>query len=219
MSSFSLQSVKRTLTGRKTDELRAEGQVPAVVYGSGVEPTMITVDRNQFVKVYREAGESSLIELSIDSASSLHVLIQDFQLDPIRDEVIHIDFRSVDMTQEIEAEVALEFVGEAMAVKALGGTFVAQKDAVLVRCLPSKLVHHISVDVSALNTFDDVIRVEDLSIPEGMTIVDDAQTTVAAVQAPRSEEEVAALDSAVEMDVQAVEVEKKAKEDSAEAAA
>lgn len=218
MSTFTLAADVRTLVGRKTSKLREEGKVPAVVYGSGTEPKMITVDRNQFVKTYKDAGESTIVELAVNGGSPLHVLIQDFQLDALRDEVTHIDFRSVDMTKEIEAEVELEFVGESMAVKALGGTFVPSKDSVLVKCLPSKLVRKLTIDISILKSFDDVIRISDITIPEGMTIEDDANTTLAAVQAPRSEEEMADLDKALELDVTAVEVEKKAKED-ADAAA
>lgn len=218
MSTFTLPANLRTAKGRKTNALRAEGNVPAVVYGSGTEPKMLTVDRVQFVKTYKDAGESSIIELAIDGASPLHVLIQDFQLDPLRDEVTHIDFRSVDMSKEIEAEVELEFVGESMAVKALGGTFVPSKDSVLVRCLPSKLVRKLSIDISILKSFDDVIRISDIALPDGMTIEDDGNTTLAAVQAPRSEEEMAELDKTVELDVAAVEVEKKSKEDAEVAA-
>lgn len=217
MSTFTLAAENRTLVGRKTLKLREEGKVPAVVYGSGTEPKMITVDRNQFVKTYKDAGESSIVELAVAGGSPLHVLIQDFQLDALRDEVTHIDFRSVDMTKEIDAEVELEFVGESMAVKALGGTFVPSKDSVAVKCLPSKLVRKIEVDISLLKSFDDVIRISDIVVPDGMMIDEDPNTTLAAVQAPRSEEEMADLDKAVELDVSAVEVEKKAKED-AEAA-
>lgn len=217
MSTFTLAADNRTLVGRKTLKLREEGKVPAVVYGSGTEPKMITVDRNQFVKTYKDAGESSIVELAIAGGSPLHVLIQDFQLDALRDEVTHIDFRSVDMTKEIEAEVELEFVGESMAVKALGGTFVPFKDSVAVKCLPSKLVRKIEIDISMLKTFDDVIRISDIMVPDGMMIDEDPNTTLAAVQAPRSEEEMADLDKAVELDVTAVEVEKKTKEDEAAA--
>jgi len=218
MSVFTLGATLRSEIGRKTNALRAEGKVPAIVYGSGTEPIMLTLDRNQFVKTYKDAGESSIIELAVDGATALHVLIQDYQLDPLRGEVTHIDFRSVDMTKEIEAEVELIFVGESLAVKALGGTFVSMKDSVAVRCLPTKLVRNIEIDISVLKTFDDIIRVEDISVPEGMIIDEDSQETLAAVQAPRSEEEMAELDKVVEVDVNAVEVDKKVKEGEAEAA-
>lgn len=216
---MTLEAKNRTITGRKTSTIRAEGGVPAIVYGVGTEPQMIVIDRNQFVKTYKEAGESSVVELVIDAKTALHVLIQDLQLDPLRDEVIHVDFRSIDMNKMIDAVVELIFTGESMAVKALGGTFVPARDSVTVRCLPSKLVRNIAIDISSLKTFEDSIRVSDLPAMEGVEFVDDAQLTLAAVQAPRSEAEMDDLNKSVVLDVTAVAVEKKAKEDAAAGAA
>lgn len=216
MTHISLQAMNRTLKGYKNFLLREQNQIPAVVYGTNISPTMISVDRNQFIKVYKEAGESSLVELSIDGKDAMHVLIQDYQKDPVRNEVIHIDFRSVDMNVMIETSVALQFIGESSAVKVLNGTFVSHRDEVQVKCLPSKLVKNIEIDISSIKTFDDNIRIQDISVPEGMQIMDDSDTVIASVSAPRSEEELAALDKAVELDVNAVKVDKKEKVDEEE---
>lgn len=215
MNILTLSAKARTEVGRKTNRLRAQGLVPAVVYGADTEPQAITIDRNQFAKMYKAAGESSIVELVIDEKNALHVLIHDYQTDPLRDEVTHVDFQSVDMKKEIEAEIQLKVVGEAAAVKALGGTLVMSLDEVKVKCLPSKLVRDIEVDISKLATFEDAIRLSDLVIPEGVVILDDLHLTVASVTAPRSEEEIKALSEAVVEDVTAVAVEKK-KEDAAE---
>lgn len=212
MADHILEAKTRTEKGRKTYVLRAAGAVPAIVYGAGIQPQTLTVDRNQFVKMYQEAGESSIVELKIDGASPLHVLIQDYQIDPLRNEFTHIDFRSIDMNKEIETEVELEFIGESAAVKALGGTFIPSLESVEIRALPSKLVRSIKVDISSLATFEDSIRVSDLQIPEGVTILTDGGLSVASVEPPRSEEEMKALDEAVEMDVSAVEMAEKKEE-------
>ncbi len=196
MSEITLQAQTRTEKGRKTNVIRAEGLVPAVVYGDGTDPQSISVNRQEFIKVYRTAGESSIIELSVADAKPLHVLIHDYDLDPLRDEVIHIDFRSVDMNKPIEAVVTLEFVGEAAAVKALGGTLMNSRETVLVRALPSKLVRSINVDLTQLATFDDVIRLVNLDLPEGMEIVGDTNLTIVSVSKPRTVAEMAALDEA-----------------------
>jgi large subunit ribosomal protein L25 len=216
MNTLTLQAQARTQKGRKTNTLRAQGLVPAVVYGADTQPQSIVIDRNQFAKMYKAAGESSLVELVIDGKQALHVLIHDYQIEPLRDEVTHVDFQSVDMTKEIEAEIELAFVGEAPAVKALGGTLVASLDEVKVKCLPAKLVRSIEVDISTLATFDDVIRLSDLVMPEGVKIIDDLHLSVASVDAPRSEEELKALNEAVVEDVSAVAVEKKKEEEPAE---
>ena len=204
MSEITLQAQTRTQKGRKTNVIRAEGLVPAVVYGAGTDPQSITVDRQQFIKVYRTAGESSIIDLSVADAKPLHVLIHDYDLDPLRDEVIHIDFRSVDMDKEIEAVVTLEFVGESAAVKTLGGTLMTSRENVLVRALPSKLVRSVDVDLSQLETFDDVIRLSNLSLPEGMEIVGDTNLTIISVSKPRTQAEMEALDE-VESEAPAAE--------------
>lgn len=216
MNQHFLEAATRPQRGRKTNVLRAEGSVPAVVYGVGTEPRSIAVDHNQFIKTYQAAGESSVVELKIDNKDPLHVLIQDFELDPIRNEVIHIDFRSIDMNKEIEAEVDLEFVGDAPAVKSLGGTLITSRESVKIRCLPSKLMRSIQVDLGKFQTFDDVIRVGDLPVPDGVTILEAPNLSIAVVAPPRSEEEMKALDAAVEEDVSAVEVAKEKKEVEAE---
>ncbi|PJA45679.1 50S ribosomal protein L25 [Candidatus Uhrbacteria bacterium CG_4_9_14_3_um_filter_50_9] len=205
MSINTLQASTRELTGRKTNALRAEGKVPAVVYGTDTEPQNIVVDRNTFIKMYKTAGESSIVELEVDGKISLHVLIQDYQQDALTDDVTHIDFRSIDMNKVIDAVVDLVLVGESAAVKALGGTLVHSRDSVTIHCLPSQLVRDFKVDLSKLVTFDDVFRISDLDVPEGVTVVDDANLTIAVVTPPRTEAEMAALEDAVEENIGAVE--------------
>jgi large subunit ribosomal protein L25 len=212
MATFTLAAKPRELTGRKTRHLREEGIVPAVVYGAGTDPQSVSVDRNEFVRLYKQAGESSVIGLTVDGGKELNVLIHDFQRDPLTGFVTHIDFLTVDMSKPIEADVALEFVGESMAVKSSGGTLVKSMDHLAVKALPSALVSSIEVDLTALATLDDVIRVSDLTLPQGIEAMDDAEQVIATVSAPRSQEEVEALDKAVEGDVSAVEVEGKKKE-------
>ena len=207
-----LEAKIRSEKGRKTAALRAVGSVPAVVYGVDTKPQMITVDRNQFLKMYQAAGESSIVELKIDQGEALHVLIQDYQTDPMRSEISHVDFRSIDMNKEIETEVDLEFVEQAPAVKVLGGILVTSRESVAIRCLPSHFVRSISVDLSKLVTFDDVIRVSDLLVGEGIQIMEDPGLSIAVVMPPRSDAELEALNSAVEENVTAVEVEKKKEE-------
>lgn len=220
MEAIVLNAATRSLVGRKTAALRSEGVIPAVVYGAGVpEPLSIELNRNEFVRLYKTAGESTLLALTVDG-KAINVLIQDLQVDPLRDEISHVDFRAVDMTKMVEAEVNLRFVGESMAMKSLGGTLVHPMETLRVRALPSKLISHIDVDISKLATFEDAILVKDLPLPEGMEAVDDLEQTVALVDAPRSDEEMAALNTAVEIDVTQVEkVEAKKKADEEAAAA
>ncbi len=208
-----LEAKSRTLRGRKLYLLRSEGQVPAVVYGSNTEPRSIAVDQKALWQTFHKVGESALIDLSIDGGAPLKVLIQEIQYHPLRDDMIHADFRSVDVSQEITAEVKLHFIGESMAVKGLGGVFVHPKDTIEVRALPQNLVAAIEVDITNLKTFDDAIQIADIIFPPGVVPVDPLETTIAVVAPPRSEEELADLNKAVEADVNTVEVVKKEKKE------
>lgn len=214
MQHATLSALKREVTGRSTDALRAAGSVPAVMYGFGTEPTNITVDRNAFVKVYAQAGESTVVELTIDGITH-PVLIAEVQRHPLTDFFSHVDFRRVDPTRKIEANIRIVLVGESAAVKVGGGTLIQSLEELEVFALPDKLVSELEVDISSLKTFDDVLHVSDISVPEGIEVKVAADTAVASVQAPRSEEELAALNEAVDFDVTKVEVLAEKKEEEA----
>ncbi len=211
---YHLSAKTRTEKGRKNWSLRAGDQVPAVVYGAALkEPKNIAVDRNAFTRLFREAGESSLVELEVEGSQPLPVLIQDIQLDPLRNEVIHAAFRAVDMTKAVEADVKLHFTGESVAMKSLGGTLVHPVETLRVKALPKDLPHMIEIDLSRLATFEDAIHLKDIVVGAGVEFLGDKNQTVALVTPPRSEEELAELDKAVEIDVTKVEVAGKKKEE------
>lgn len=198
--------------GRDTDTLRAAGEVPAVVYGAGVTPSSVSVNRVAFVKTYEKAGTSGLVELEVEGGASIPVLIQTFSQHPVSNTVDHIDFHAVDLLKEVEAEIQLHLVGEAPAVKGLGGTLVAEMSTLHVRALPTALVAAIEVNVSPLATFADRIYVRDIILPVGIKIEEDELgRIVASVDEPRSEAELAALNEAVEENIEAVEVVEKKK--------
>jgi len=209
---LSITGVLREERGRKTNHLRAEGQVPAVLYGFEVEPSSIQLDRNELERLYKQAGVSTVIDLSVDGAVH-NVLIQELQRDPVSEDIIHADFRRIDMTEKVEASISLKFVGEAPAVKEQGGVFMRSADEVQVLALPVALVREIEVDLGKLATFDDVIRVSDIVVPEGIEILSDQDSAIASVQAPRTQEEMDALDDDIVADVESVEVATEKKEE------
>lgn len=206
-----LKAMTRTLQGRKTDTLREEKKIPAVVYGAGREPKNIEVEYQDFLRAYRETGESSLLDLEVDGKEIVKVLIQDLQHGILHNEVTHVDFRAIDLTKPIEVDVEIRFVGESPAVKGLGGTLVRAKETVAIRCLPSLLPSHLEVDLSSLKTFEDSITVGQLVVAEGVEILDDVLEAVTVVMPPRSDEEMAKLNEAVSGDVTKVETVKKEK--------
>ncbi len=190
---------------KKAPALRREGQVPAVVYGHGVKPTSLQIPALEFGRVFQKAGENTLVELSVDGGKAVNVLIVDIQQDPLTNRFTHADFFQVRMDEEIKADIPLEFVGEAPAVKELGGIFLRAVEAVEVECLPADLPHSIAVDVSVLKTFDDHIKLSDLSIPAKVKVLGEPEMIIASVERPRTDEELAALNEKVEMDVTQVE--------------
>ncbi len=205
MVKINLKSGARTVTGKKVKKLRREGKIPAVLYGGGVKTQPLWVNYPDFQKTFKEAGRSAILELDIDGKKKANVLIQDVQFDPLTGKFSHADFFQVRMDQKIETEVPLEFIGESEAVTGLGGVLVKSLDAIPVSCLPADLPAKIEVDISALKSFNDVIKVADLKISEKVKIQIESDTVIANVSAPRSEEELAQLEEKVEEDVTKVE--------------
>lgn len=219
MEMTKISAENRSIAGRKTSALRAERKVPAIFYGFETQPTTIQVDENALERVYKTAGESTVFKLELNG-KEFDVLLQDIQRDAITGFAIHADFRRIDMTKKVEAKIRIHLIGLAPAVKELGGTLLQSLEEVEVLALPAALVREIQVDVSGLKSFDDMIRVKDIALPEGIELRDDNNLSVAAVKAPRSDAEMAALEGAVDVDVSKIEIttEKKEEEGAADAA-
>jgi ribosomal protein L25, Ctc-form len=183
----------RNELGRKTQELRQEGRMPAVLYGPGIANKNLSIDTKEFVKLFREAGKSSLVSLKIEGEeNNFMVLINDIDTDPVTGGVIHADLYQPDLTSEIEAEVPLVFEGESLAVKDLGGTLVKNISDITVKALPADLPREIKVDISKLNNFEDVILVKDLIVGDKVELLKNPEEIVAlAAPVQKVEEELA----------------------------
>jgi len=210
-----LKAKKREISGKKAKTLRKEGLVPAVLYGPKTKNINLVVDEKELNKVFREAGESSLISLIVEGEKNpFLVLIHDFQRDPISYRIIHVDFYQPDLEKEVEAWVPIVTVGEAPAEKQLGGTLVKNVSEVLVKALPLNLPHEIKVDISSLKTFDDEILTKDLIVGEGVKIMKDPNDVIISVSPPEKVEE--ELAKPIEEGVEEVEVVKEEKEEQEE---
>ncbi len=209
---------------KKLAELRLAGLLPGVMYGPHREPMPVSVSLIDFSKLHTTAGESSLIDVMMEGAKEpVKALIQDVQFDPVKGSLIHFDLLEINMNEEMFATVQLVFVGEAPAVKELGGTLMKPHGEVEVKCLPKDLVSQLEVDLSVLKSFEDAIFVEDLKLPAGLTVIDSKEQLVAKVTPPLSEDEIKAMEAtpAATPALEEIEVEKKGKkeEEDAEAAA
>jgi large subunit ribosomal protein L25 len=205
MSDMKLGARVRTKEPKSVmDKERKNGSIAAVMYGHGKEATALWVERLAFEKLYAVAGESTIIELTIDGKKK-NVLVQDVDVSPLGHRYIHVDFLEVQMNEALEAHIPMEFVGESAAIRELGGMLVKTLEEVEVSCLPKDLPQHLEVNLAALKDFDTKLTVADIIVPAGVTILTDAATVVAVAEEPRSAEALAALDEKVEVDVTKVE--------------
>ncbi len=209
---ISLTATLRDARGKKNADLRAKGEVPAVVYGPKHEAQPISVNASQFAKILKEAGESTIITLT-GVGKDADVLIHDVDVDPVTGEIRHADLYAIETGKALTLRVPIEFVGEAPAVKA-GAVITKVLHDIEIEALPKDLPQHITVDISGLANIHDMIHVKDLTLPAGVTAKEDAEEIVAV--ASEVKEETDAAPTAIDMS--AIEVAKKGKTEEAEAA-
>ncbi len=199
-----LTAEKRSLT-KKAKSLRAAGMLPGVVYGPKQEPMPVVLNKKDFDKVFKDAGESTIIELS-GLGAPVSVLVKDVDFAATKGGIMHVDFYAVNMKEKITTMVPLELVGEAPAVKA-GGIVNHVLHEIEITCMPADLPSHIDVDITALANLHDMIHVSDLKLGKGIEVETGAEEIVVIIGEPAEEEEtpVAAVD------MSAIEVEKKGK--------
>jgi large subunit ribosomal protein L25 len=216
MAELKLQATKRDETGKgAARRLRAAGRVPAVLYGRGMDPVSLEVDRREFVTALKtDAGLNVLLDIEFDGSNTL-ALTRELQRDPVRGTLLHADFVKVDRTQAIEVEVPVHVVGEAPGSKE-GGALENPLFSVHVRTLPGNVPEAVEADVSALN-IGDTLRVADLRAPSEVEILNDPDVVVVSIAAPISEEELEAMEAEAGIEMEAPEAEA-AEEAEAEAA-
>ena len=212
-----LTAQKRELTGKKVSAMRAEGFVPAELYGRGLQNVHLNVSSKEFKKVFQEAGESSVVTLSVDS-EKLPVLIYDVQYHPVSGDVAHVDFYQVRMDEKITASIEVEFIGEPPAVKAFGGILVKAMQEIEVEALPAYLPSEIKVDISGLDEIGKSIYVKDLRFGKEVKVLVSPDTVVATITEPLPEEVVAAPAEPVDLSAIKTEGEEKKAERDAEKA-
>jgi large subunit ribosomal protein L25 len=213
-----LAVLKRDDTGKgAARRTRAAGKVPAVVYGHGMEPLTISVDRREFLTALKtDAGMNVLLDLDIDGEATL-ALTKELQRDPVRGTLLHADFIKIDRDQTVELEVPLHVVGEAAGAKE-GGVLQHPLTSLHVRVKVTEVPESVEADVSALN-IGDALRVSDLSAAVGYEVLNDPDTVVASVSAPVSEAELEAMEAEAGIEAEVPEGEEAAAAEGEAAAA
>ncbi len=205
---ITLQVEKRE--GGDAAELRRAGMVPGVVYGAHHESTSIAMNALAFTKVLKEAGEATVVSLT-GLGEAVPTLIHQVDLDPLTNQPHHVDFYAVTKGEKVQVHVPIDFIGESAAVKA-GANLVKVLHEIEVEADPMLLPHDLTVDLSMLANVNDQIHVRDIKIPANVTLVTGEDEVIVIAQEVAQEREEAAP-----ADISAVEIEKKGKEDEADA--
>ncbi|MGA1050209.1 MAG: 50S ribosomal protein L25 [Minisyncoccia bacterium] len=188
---LSLSVERREQVGsKKIAILRSNGIVPGVLYGSGLgkaKSELIQVNAVELNKLLAEIEESSLVNIILGDRS-YPTLVKDIQRNTLKAEILSVDFFAPDLNEEVETPVALEFEGVSQSEKA-GNTLIKIHQEIEVKALPQNLPEHISVDLSKLANLDDVIRVSDLDLPNGVEVLLDVDELIAITESPQVEVE------------------------------
>ena len=173
---------------KKAKDLRKEGLIPCIVYGKHLkDPIAIACKRNDIIKKYKEAGYSTPLTLTGDKLDQL-VLIQDIQVDPVSDILMHVDFLAVKSDEKVRTEVPLKLVGESPIEKLGEGKIQLVKDFIEVEAFPQDLPHDIVIDISVIQTMNDTIFVKDLKVSDKVRVLDDPEQAIVTVLTLAEEE-------------------------------
>lgn len=169
---YALKAEKRTVLGKSVKKLRRTGQLPANVYGKGLDSTAIQLNTKEFEAVYKEAGETGLIDLAFDGQTH-PVLIKNLQMEyPLRIP-LHVDFYQVNLREKVKTMVPIEIIGEPKAVTEKIGTLIQPLNEIEVEALPAELPEKIEINVEPLAALNEQITVADIQVPEGVTVLTD----------------------------------------------
>ncbi|WP_163655597.1 50S ribosomal protein L25/general stress protein Ctc [Listeria sp. PSOL-1] len=169
-----------------TSKIREEGRIPAIVYGYKASNIPVSIDALELIKAVRDHGRNEVFTINVDG-SKLNVLLHEYQIDPLKDELIHVDLLAVNMTEEVEAEVPVTLTGESKGVKE-GGVLQQVLYELTVSATPNKLPETIEVDITEIGVGDS-LAVKDISAVNNYKVVTEGESIVATVSAPRSAEE------------------------------
>ena len=188
MATATLSAALRTDTGKgAARSLRREGRIPGIIYGHGRDPQPLTLDSREVEKLLSQVTESTVIELTLDGKAA-RTLVREVQRHPFKRHVLHIDFQELVAGESIVVRIPLRFQGTPEGVKVGGGVMDTLMRELECEVDPSNIPDHIDVDVTQL-AIGHPLHVRELTLPEGVTVLDDADAAVVTVAAPKTVEE------------------------------
>ena len=178
--------VREGIGSSESKRLRKDGNIPAVVYGLGMDPLSVSVNAREFRNALKtEAGTNVIINLEVGS-DNYTALAREIQKHPYRDEYLHIDLIQIDLTQTVEADVQIEFVGIPVGVKEEGGLVQTINSSISISALPTNIPTSIELDISALNVGDN-LTATDVNLPEGVELAsEDDESLLVTITLPRA---------------------------------
>ncbi|NMB91725.1 50S ribosomal protein L25 [candidate division WWE3 bacterium] len=178
-----LKAEQRERLGKANKYIRRENKIPAVIFGRGMGSVSITLNYNDFNKVYQESGETDLIDIACGN-NKYKVLIKDVQFDPVSDKISHVGFYKPDLTEKIEAQVPVEVIGEDVNELIKSGAAIALQllQEITVEALPEDLPHEFRIDVSSINELGKGITIADLDYDRSKVSIPDLDPTEVVVR-------------------------------------
>lgn len=185
MLRFEMEALIRDKTGKGiARKLRAEGMIPAIIYGPGTEPVPLAINAHEFQKLLTRAkGERILFTLNLKNNGTSQeklALIKEFQFHPVNDSIRHVDFYEVAMDRELHVEVPVKLVGKAKGVEVEKGVLEIKRRTLEVACLPTNIPDEIEIDVTELG-LGEAIHIGDVEPPEGVRILDPPRLTIVTI--------------------------------------
>ena len=178
----------RVAQGKQNKRLRTTGVVPGVLFGKKIGSIPVQLDGKELEHLYRQAGRTSVVSVSVDGGRPTSAIIKGIQRNPLTRKALHVDLFAVDLSQEMQAEIPLAFIGTSPAVELEGAILFTSLDHLKVRGLPGDLPHQIEVNLAPLVDLESTIHVGDLAVDEKVTVLNDPDDLVAKVTPPREEE-------------------------------
>jgi len=211
MDEIELKVTKRDILGKKVRFLRRQGITPVHLFGHGIESQALQCDTARLQQVLADAGKTKLINLRIDGEKKARsVIVREVEVELPRRGLVHVDFYQVRKAEEMKVEVPVVLVGEAPALKLRENTLLQELDTLSVECLPTKIPASVELDISSLTESDQVLRVKDIELEKGVTVLNDPEVVVAMISVRRVEE---VVEEAVEAPEEAPPPEEEPKEE------
>ncbi len=200
MEEIVLKAEARTIKGKQVSALRREGKLPAVIYGRGFTPVMITLDLRDSTRIFPRITSSHLVVVDVDGEKHT-TLVRERQRHPVSGILQHVDFMEVSLTEKLRASVVIELTGDSPAVRTYNGVIVTGQENLEVECLPRDLPEKIVVDLGRLKNIGDSIYIRDLEISPNVAVLSSLDEMVALVTLPASEGKLAGEGAAFEPEV------------------